>query len=49
MYEVLAERTVLEAIVLGTKVTVDCSVANGEAGMPVHVRPAILPLHASHE
>ena len=49
MYEVLAARTVLEAIELGTKEIFESSVANGEAGMAVHVRPAILPLHASHE
>jgi hypothetical protein len=53
-YEMFAPRTVLEEYVLGSKVTLDCTVANGGASaalaaLEVHEDPTILPLHASNE
>ena len=48
-YEVLETRE-RELERVPPSMTVVCgSVANGEAGRAVHVEPAILPLHASHE
>ena len=48
-YEVLETRFVLAERVPPSMTVVGASVANGEAGRAVHVRPAMLPLHASHE
>ena len=48
-YVVLASRVVEEVMGPMSVATVSPSVANGAVGMPEHVEPAILPLHASHE
>ena len=54
MYEIFVPRAVLEEYLLDSKVTFESSVTNGGvraalAALEVHVAPAILPLHASHE